>query len=112
MDEKLAARIKEIERSKYDDIEKLYDRIDMLEDCLYEATRERKKEDKSCLLCGQNKVIWWYEPNDELVVNDDADSYDGVSIRDGYLVYDNSGDEYNASKLPIKYCPLCGKKLS
>ena len=54
---------------------------------------------KPCILCHCGMYI------------DDYTSARVNLIEDNWLIFDNSGNEYPAGKMLIKYCPVCGRKL-
>jgi hypothetical protein len=35
----------------------------------------------------------------------------GVHLEDGYMLFDNSCDEYADGMIKINYCPFCGRKI-
>lgn len=35
----------------------------------------------------------------------------GVRLEDGYMLFDNSCDEYADGTVKINYCPFCGRKI-
>ena len=36
----------------------------------------------------------------------------GVRLEDGCMMIDNSCGEYREARIPIEYCPFCGRKVS
>lgn len=58
-----------------------------------------------CRLCGENtRKLFWLD-------DEDIVEYGIYWLSHNTLCSDNSGGEYGASKMIIKYCPLCGREL-
>lgn len=104
MDKRLE-RIKEIVIHQYETICNLMDYINELE--------AKLPEDRICSLCDNKKRLYFCEFNGSswIKANDGKWNNNGISIKDNYLVYDNSNGKCDPDRIPIKYCPLCGKKL-